>query len=95
MKDDTAKYITRLEQAAFRNIMITGDNIYTAAKCGQNLKFGPENYLFLKYDEKNKFYFEDYNDTMISKLDIKELPKLVDNCTLCVEGPPLAEAFDR
>jgi len=31
----------------------TGDNIYTAAKAGQNLDFGPESYLFFKADIKN------------------------------------------
>jgi cation-transporting ATPase 13A1 len=34
LKRDTATYISQLSSANYKNIMITGDNMYTAAKTG-------------------------------------------------------------
>lgn len=40
LKDDTLKSIQNLQRAAYKLIMITGDNLFTAATVGQLLKFG-------------------------------------------------------
>lgn len=40
LKEDTLKCIENLQRAAYKLIMITGDNLFTAATVGQQLKFG-------------------------------------------------------
>lgn len=42
LKDDTLKNIKKLQRAAYKLIMITGDNLYTAASVGQQLEFGKD-----------------------------------------------------
>jgi P-type E1-E2 ATPase len=40
LKSDTKKNIEALQDAKYRILIITGDNILTAAKVGLNLKLG-------------------------------------------------------
>lgn len=80
------KYIANLQNANYRNIMITGDNIFTAARAGQQLNFGPTSYLFLKSSDK-ALAFEDYDDRKVSDLKVENLKDLSDKNTLCIEGP--------
>jgi P-type E1-E2 ATPase len=42
LKDDTLKSIQNLQRAAYKLLMITGDNLFTAATVGQQLNFGKE-----------------------------------------------------
>jgi len=42
LKEDTLKCIQNLQHAAYKLIMITGDNLFTAATVGQKLKFGKD-----------------------------------------------------
>ena len=73
MKKDTATYIKILREANYRNIMITGDNMFTAAKAGQDLNFGPTNKnLFLKKVGAH-FYWYDINDKEVATLEFKTL----------------------
>lgn len=69
LKRDTGMYITQLSSANYKNIMITGDNMYTAAKTGQMLKFGPSDSLFLEKDSKGNYIWRDINDREHSKVD--------------------------
>ena len=74
LKSDTLKYITLLRQSEYKNIMITGDNMFTAARTAQLLKMGPEEsqkYLFLKSDpnQENKLIWTRYDDTKFELID--------------------------
>jgi cation-transporting ATPase 13A1 len=42
LKEDTLKTIQSLQRAAYKLIMITGDNLFTAANVGQQLNFGKD-----------------------------------------------------
>lgn len=86
LKKDTPKYINMLRDAEYKNVMITGDNMYTAAKTGQTLKFGPKKNLFLIPESANKFHWEDINNKKVVDLDVKDLEDLGKKYSLCVEG---------
>jgi len=47
LKEDTLKNIQHLQKAAYRILIITGDNVLTAAKVALNLKLG-STVLFLE-----------------------------------------------
>ena len=65
LKKDTPQYINQLKNAGYHNIMITGDNMYTAAKVGLALRFGPKKHAFLIH-ENNKFVWSNLDDQKIA-----------------------------
>lgn len=93
MKKDTPHYIQILKEANYRNIMITGDNMFTAAKTGQDLGFGASSHnLFLrKLDGKLKWF--DVHDKELKQLDKESLKSLSKDYTLCVEGSEMNDLF--
>ena len=93
MKKDTPHYIKLLKEANYRNIMITGDNMFTAAKTGQDLGFGAStNNLFLKkLDGKLKWF--DLHDKELKVLDKSSLQSLAKEYCLCVEGAEMNDLF--
>ena len=97
MKKDTPDYIKVLKKAGFRNIMITGDNMFTAAKTGQDLDFGSsKNNLFLREDtSSSKLAWYNFDDKLHAELKLGELSNLSKDFTLCVEGPELSRLFDQ
>lgn len=93
MKNDTPHYIQILKDANYHNIMITGDNMFTAAKTGQDLKFGPSNNnLYLKRSGE-KFVWQNVDDKEVATLEKDSLVKLGKEYTLCLEGSEMAEVF--
>jgi cation-transporting ATPase 13A1 len=95
IKHDTPLYIKHLAQADYKNIMITGDNMYTAAKTGQMLNFGPSNNLFLKQASDSSFFWEDINDKLHCKVVESETAKLAQDFCLCVEGGSMKALFNN
>jgi cation-transporting ATPase 13A1 len=97
MKIDTEKYITMLREANFKNIMITGDNMFTAAKTGQNLLFGSSKVnLFLRKISETEFAWFDIHDKIVKKsLVATELESLAKTYCLCVEGAEMKELFNQ
>lgn len=93
MKKDTPHYIQILKEANFRNIMITGDNMFTAAKTGQDLGFGasPLN-LFLRLNN-GKFCWFDIHDSLVSELQAGAVEGLSKTHCLCIEGAEMTELF--
>jgi len=95
MKKDTPHYIQILKEANFRNIMITGDNMFTAAKTGQDLGFGASKVtLFLRLHE-NRFCWMDIHDQLLDELKQGQAQALAKTHCLCVEGPEMTELFSR
>jgi cation-transporting ATPase 13A1 len=97
MKVDTEKYITMLREANFKNIMITGDNMFTAAKTGQNLLFGSSKLnLFLRNTTEKEFAWFDIHDKIVKKsLVAEELDALAKVYCLCVEGSEMKQLFNQ
>lgn len=95
MKKDTPQYIQILKEANFRNIMITGDNIFTAAKTGLDLGFGSAPHaLFLRPHEARLCWF-DIHDALTQELQAGQVENLAKSHCLCIEGPELAELAAR
>lgn len=95
MKKDTPHYIKILKEANYHNIMITGDNMFTAAKTGQDLKFGPSNKnLYLKRSG-DKFFWQNVDDKEVASLQKDALEKLGKEYTLCLEGSEMADVFEH
>ena len=96
MKSDTPQYIEILKNANYKNIMITGDNMFTAAKTGQDLKFGASaKNLFLRKAAAGGggFAWIDIEDKEIAGLEGKTVKTLSETWTLCLEGPEMADLF--
>jgi cation-transporting ATPase 13A1 len=95
MKKDTPHYIKILKNANYHNIMITGDNMFTAAKTGQDLDFGPSKHnLYLKKTGAKEFEWFDVEDKPFQKLKLENLAKLAKEHTLCLEGTEMGQVFE-
>lgn len=95
MKKDTPHYMKILKNANYHNIMITGDNMFTAAKTGQDLDFGPSKHnLFLKKTGDKKFEWFDVDDKPFAPLQFENFDKLAKEHTLCLEGMEMSQVFD-
>ena len=94
LKNDTAKYIKILRKANLRNIMITGDSMYTAANTGAKLQFGSSNHVFL-VENKAKTGFEWINikDEKVEDLKADRLDTLIKDRCLCLEGTTMKTLF--
>ena len=78
--------------------MITGDNMYTAARVGQSQNFGPSSYLFLKEVENNsvkELRWVDYDEKSIADLSVDTISNLKKKHTLCIEGQDLKFASEK
>lgn len=95
LKHDTPLYMKQLAAANYKNIMITGDNMYTAAKTGLDLKFGPKKQLFLQHESDGNFVWKDINDKVHSKIGVTETANLAKEYCLCVEGGSMKLLFNN
>lgn len=96
MKKDTPHYIRILKNANYHNIMITGDNMFTAAKTGQDLDFGPSKVnLFLKKTGDGKFEWFNVEDKSVAPLKLEDIAKLAKDYTLCLEGTEMSQVFEK
>lgn len=96
MKSDTPHYMRVLKQAGYHNIMITGDNMFTAAKTGLDLEFGPSNKnLFLKKSSQGKFFWENIDEKEVCPLEKSNLTSLSKEYSLCLEGTEMSDVFQH
>lgn len=87
LKSDTADYIKILQAANYKNVMITGDSMYTAASTGAKLNFGTDKHLFLvPEDQEGAFVWMDIEDRVVESFSLGGLAKLQEQYCLCVEG---------
>lgn len=71
LKEDTVKNIEQLQQAKYKILVITGDNILTAAKVGLNLKLGETIWILEK--EEGNFMLEHEDGTKAQINNLKDL----------------------
>ena len=58
LKEDTKKHIHSLQRAAYKLLIITGDNVLTAAKVGLTLDMGKKVWFLEREDGKNVLEYE-------------------------------------